>query len=161
MMESLEEFIQDDEELEFVIEKERDFEDTILDNFMETSTNLICYNKNILKELKGYFCLEIDEELTERCKSVPYLEKIIVLAAPTARNLIPEIIRLRRKYKRNFMMRLTNVSIGSINKSLINYRFISVDEYNQYDNLIIMERVGGHMKTVVSKDLINEKQKIK
>ena len=95
--------------------------------------DMITDNAIFLEELSDYFILKIDRK---------YPKYLYQLLAPTAINLIPLIINLRRRYKRYFKMKLFYAG-WSKNTYLINYIFISVDENGIYDNFLILERIDG------------------
>lgn len=131
------EITKDDKDLEMFLKYEKEYSDTITDKNRNTLMiphhNIISDNDYFLEELEDYFVLYIDKE---------YPKYLYQLIAPTARNLIPSIITLRRKHKRYFKMKLFNAS-WSPKTYLINYIFISVDQDNSYDDRIILERLDG------------------
>ena len=131
------EITKDDKDLEMFLKYEGEYSDTIIDKnkntLMTPHHNMISDNDSFLEELSDYFVLYIDKE---------YPKYLYQLIAPTARNLIPSIITLRRKHRRYFKMKLFNASWSS-ETYLINYIFISVDQNNFYDDRIILERLDG------------------
>ncbi|MDD3121960.1 MAG: hypothetical protein PHC62_00425 [Candidatus Izemoplasmatales bacterium] len=87
-------------------------------------------------EFESYFILKINQF---------YPEYIYQVIEPTVRELIPIIIRLRRKIKRKFKLKLYDASLSSYT-NLINFVFISVDRYGKYDGEIIIERRDGNLR---------------
>lgn len=96
---------------------------------------LLTYDTKLQKELKDYYVLYLDREYDEYIK-----DNLGVVA----RNLIPDIIRIRRKLCRDFKMRLFN-ALYSNTYPLINFSFVSVDENDEYDDKVIFDRtdIGG------------------
>lgn len=131
------EITKDDKDLEMFLKYEREYSDIIMNKnknaLMTPHHNMISDNDSFLEELSDYFVLYIDKE---------YPKYLYQLIAPTARNLIPSIITLRRKHRRYFKIKLFNASWSS-ETYLINYIFISVDQNNFYDDRIILERLDG------------------
>ena len=78
----------------------------------------LSYNKNICKEIEDYFVMQVSNEFP-----LPVYDKIGVIA----RNLIPDIIRIRRKVG-YFKLKLLAASVSDENPDLIDFIFISVDE---------------------------------
>lgn len=97
---------------------------------------LISDNPNFIEELSDYFYLYIDSS---------YTGELYHLLAPIARNLIPDIITLRRKKRSHFKMRLLYADWDH-RSEMVNYIFISIDENNTYDDKIVIECINGNKR---------------
>lgn len=102
---------------------------------LETKELLSDLNADFYEELKGYFVLELNKE---------YSRSLRRLLAPSARNLIPYIIRTRRLEYNHFLLKLYNADFSN-SSSLINFTFVSVDEHNNYDFKFVFERIDGEL----------------
>lgn len=129
------EITKDDNDLEMFLKYKKEYDGIIPKGNKKVIQycDMITDNAIFLEELSDYFILKIDRK---------YPKYLYQLLAPTAINLIPLIINLRRRYKRYFKMKLFYAG-WSKNTYLINYIFISVDENGMYDNFLILERIDG------------------
>lgn len=105
----------------------------IADKFIELSKDVvpITYDENLYEEIKEYFVMDIDAK-----RYHPYVYDLL---GPVSRNLVPDIIRIRRKIKRNFKLKLVDAGLSS-NSPLINYIFMSIDEDGEYDGKVTFRR---------------------
>lgn len=100
----------------------------------------LSYNKNICKEIEDYFVMQVSNEF-----AIPVYDKIGIIA----RNLIPDIVRIRRKVG-YFKLKLLAASISDENPNLIDFIFISVDENENENNKVSFERIGsGDVKIII------------
>lgn len=109
---------------------------------LETHELISDLNADFYDELKEYFILEINKE---------YSRSVRRLLAPSAINLIPYIIHVRRTEYTHFLLKLFDADITS-RSSLINFTFISVDENGEYDNKFIFERNDGELTIKINYD---------
>lgn len=102
---------------------------------LETKELLSDLNADFYEELKRYFILEINKE---------YSRSLRRLLAPSARNLIPYIIKTRRIECSSFLLKLYSADFSGYS-NLINFTFVSVDEDGKYDFKFIFERIDGEL----------------
>lgn len=91
------------------------------------------YNKNIYEEIKDYFITEI---------SVNFDVSIYSDIGIFARNLIPDIIRIRRKVG-YFKLKLVDAGVSKVEPDLINFKFVSVNDDGIDIGLVSFERRDG------------------
>lgn len=91
----------------------------------------ITFNEKIYDEVKDYFITELDQSYH------PLVHQYI---GPVARNLIPEVIRIRRKLGYNFKLKLINADMAKDFHNLIDYEFVSVNEDGEQDDRVIFQR---------------------
>lgn len=102
---------------------------------IETKELLSDLNADFYEELKGYFILELNKE---------YSRSLRRLLAPSARNLIPYIDRVKRIEYSSFLLKIYDANFSGLS-NLINFTFVSVDKDGNYDFRYIFERIDGEL----------------
>ena len=102
---------------------------------IETKELLSDLNADFYEELKGYFILELNKE---------YSRSLRRLLAPSARNLIPYIDRVKRIEYSSFLLKIYDANFSGLS-NLINFTFVSVDKDGNYDFRYVFERIDGEL----------------
>ena len=102
---------------------------------IETNELLSDLNADFYEELKGYFILELNKE---------YSRSLRRLLAPSARNLIPYIDRVKRVEYSSFLLKIYDANFSGYS-NLINFTFVSVDKDGNYDFRYVFERIDGEL----------------
>ena len=102
---------------------------------IETKELLSDLNADFYEELKGYFILELNKE---------YSRSLRRLLAPSARNLIPYIDRVKRIEYSSFLLKIYDANFSGCS-NLINFTFVSVDKDGNYDFRYVFERINGEL----------------
>lgn len=102
---------------------------------IETKELLSDLNADFYEELKGYFILELNKE---------YSRSLRRLLAPSARNLIPYIDRVKRIEYSSFLLKIYDANFSGCS-NLINFIFVSVDKDGNYDFRYVFERIDGEL----------------
>lgn len=102
---------------------------------IETKELLSDLNADFYEELKGYFILELNKE---------YSRSLRRLLAPSARNLIPYIDRVKRIEYSSFLLKIYDANFSGLS-NLINFTFVSVDKDGNYDFRYIFERIDEEL----------------
>lgn len=90
----------------------------------------LSYNKNICKEIENYFVMDI---------SSTFDGSIYGIIGVLARNLIPDIIRIRREVG-YFKLKLVDARRSKKDHDMVNYRFVSVDYHDNENDKVVFER---------------------